>query len=147
VGTHVRHIVVSNVSLLEALATWVKFQFNHRNRQNVLIATIKKIATIFSLLFVREWVIMRFFFYWLYSLCWALASTPVPSRFFTQTVGLLGRVISPSQGRYLYTGQHKHRINAYTDINALSGIRTHDRSVRASEDSSCLRLRGHYDRQ
>jgi hypothetical protein len=29
--------------------------------------------------------------------------------FFTQTVGLLGRVISPSQGRYLHTGQHKHR--------------------------------------
>jgi hypothetical protein len=30
---------------------------------------------------------------------------------FTQTVGLLGRVTSPSQGRYLNTGQHKHRIN------------------------------------
>jgi hypothetical protein len=26
---------------------------------------------------------------------------------FTQTVALLGRVISPSQGRYLHTGQHK----------------------------------------
>jgi hypothetical protein len=33
---------------------------------------------------------------------------------FSQTVGLLRRVISPSQGRYLNTGQHKHRINAYT---------------------------------
>jgi hypothetical protein len=33
---------------------------------------------------------------------------------FSQTVGLLGRVISPSQGRYLNTGQHKHRINTYT---------------------------------
>jgi hypothetical protein len=33
---------------------------------------------------------------------------------FTQTVGPLGRVISPSQGHYLNTGQHKHRINAYT---------------------------------
>jgi hypothetical protein len=33
---------------------------------------------------------------------------------FSQTVGLLGRVISPSQGSYLHTGQHKHRINAYT---------------------------------
>jgi hypothetical protein len=33
---------------------------------------------------------------------------------FSQTVGLLGRVISPSQGRYLDTGQHKHRINSYT---------------------------------
>jgi hypothetical protein len=33
---------------------------------------------------------------------------------FSQTVGLLGRVIRPSQGRYLHTGQHKHRINVYT---------------------------------
>jgi hypothetical protein len=33
---------------------------------------------------------------------------------FSQTVGFLGRVISPSQGRYLNTGQHKQRINAYT---------------------------------
>jgi hypothetical protein len=41
---------------------------------------------------------------------------------FTQTARLLRRVISPSQGRYLYTGQHKHRINAHTDIHALSWI-------------------------
>jgi hypothetical protein len=34
--------------------------------------------------------------------------------FFLHTVGLLWRVISPSQGRYLHTGQHKHRINAHT---------------------------------
>jgi hypothetical protein len=31
-----------------------------------------------------------------------------------QTVGHLGRVISSSQGLYLNTGQHKHRINTYT---------------------------------
>jgi hypothetical protein len=65
--------------------------------------------------------------------------------FFTLSIGLLGRVISPSQGRYLHAGQHKHRINAYTDIPAFSGIGTHDPSVRASEDSSCLRPRGHCD--
>jgi hypothetical protein len=63
--------------------------------------------------------------------------------FFTQSVGLLGRVISPSQGRYLHKRQHTHRINAHTDIHDLSGIRTHDPSVRASEESSCLRPRGH----
>jgi hypothetical protein len=34
----------------------------------------------------------------------------------------------------------------YTDIHALSGIRTHDPSVRAGEDSSCLRPRCHCDR-
>jgi hypothetical protein len=41
---------------------------------------------------------------------------------FSQPVGLLGRVISPSQGRYLHAGQHKHRI------------RTHDPSVRGARD-------------
>jgi hypothetical protein len=66
---------------------------------------------------------------------------------FSQTVGLLGRVIIPSQGLYLNTGQYKHRINEHTDIHTLSGIRTHDPSVRASEDSSCLRPRGHCNRQ
>jgi hypothetical protein len=64
---------------------------------------------------------------------------------FTQTVGLLGRGISSSQGRYLHTGQHKRRINEQTDIHSLSGIRIHDPSVRASEDSSCLRRRGQCD--
>jgi hypothetical protein len=43
---------------------------------------------------------------------WALASSDSWS--FLQTVGLLGRVISPSQGLYLNTRQHKHRINIYT---------------------------------
>jgi hypothetical protein len=35
----------------------------------------------------------------------------------------------------------------HTDIHALSGIRAHDPSVGASEDSSCLRHRGHCGRQ
>jgi hypothetical protein len=56
-------------------------------------------------------------------------------------------VISPSQGRYLHTEQHKLRINAHRDCHALIGIRTHDPSIRASEDSSCLRPRGHYGRR
>jgi hypothetical protein len=29
----------------------------------------------------------------------------------------------------------------------MSGIRTRDPSVRAGEDGSCIRQRGHYDRQ
>jgi hypothetical protein len=53
----------------------------------------------------------------------------------TQSVGLLGRGISPSQGIYLHTEQHKHRINTHnTDIHVLSGIRIHDPSVWANED-------------
>jgi hypothetical protein len=55
--------------------------------------------------------------------------------------------MSPSQGLYLHTGQHKNRINVHnTDIHALSGIRTHDHSFRESEDSSCLGQHGHRDR-
>jgi hypothetical protein len=61
---------------------------------------------------------------------------------FSQTVGRLGRIISPSQGRYLNTGQRIHTPN----IHALSGIRTNDPSVRASEDSSYLKPRGYCDR-
>jgi hypothetical protein len=58
----------------------------------------------------------------------------------SQSVGLLARGICPSQSRYLHT-EHEHRINAHT-----SGIRTQDPSVRAGEDSSCLRTGGHCDR-
>jgi hypothetical protein len=66
--------------------------------------------------------------------------------FLTQTVGLLGQLISPSQGHYLNTRQHKHRTNAHTDIHALNGIRTHDPRVRASENSTYLNPCSHRDR-
>jgi hypothetical protein len=66
--------------------------------------------------------------------------------FFTESVGLLGRASSPSQDRYLHTGQDKHRITAHTKIRALSGIRNHDPSVRAGEEISCIRPRGHRNR-
>jgi hypothetical protein len=95
-----------------------------------------------TLLVLRSW-----YYYDSKALCWALASFSV-SWSYTQSVGLLGRGISPLQGLYLYTEQHKQRINARnTDIHALSWIRTHDLSVRGSEYSSCLRPRGHCDRQ
>jgi hypothetical protein len=63
---------------------------------------------------------------------------------YTQSVGLLGRGISRSQGFYLHTEQHNHRINAHRHLS--SGIRSHDPSVRADEDGSCLSPRGHCDR-
>jgi hypothetical protein len=31
----------------------------------------------------------------------------------SQTVGPLGRVISPTQGRYLHTGQHKKKLRGF----------------------------------
>jgi hypothetical protein len=68
--------------------------------------------------------------------------------FFTQAVGVLGLVIRLSQDCSLHRGLHKHRINAHTDIHALSGIRKHyDSSIRGCEDRLCLRPRGHCDRQ
>jgi hypothetical protein len=44
-----------------------------------------------------------------------------------------------------YTGQHQYRLNG-DNIHTLSGIRTHDPSVRAGEHISCLRPRGHCNR-
>jgi hypothetical protein len=45
-----------------------------------------------------------------------------------------------------YTQNNTNRINTHTHIHASSGIVTHDLSVRACEDGSCLRSRGHFDR-
>jgi hypothetical protein len=60
-------------------------------------------------------------------------------KYFTQTLGLPGRMISPSQGLYLHIEQHKHGINGHkTDIHVLCGIRTQDPSVRENEDSYAL---------
>jgi hypothetical protein len=53
---------------------------------------------------------------------------------YTQSVGLRGLGISPSQGHYLHTEQHEHRINAHRH----PWIRTHDHSFRAGEDGSAL---------
>jgi hypothetical protein len=66
------------------------------------------------------------------ALCWALAAFSVSSSF-TQSVGLLGRGISPTQGRYLHTGQHKH-----ADIHATSGILTHDPRVHPLERAATV---------
>jgi hypothetical protein len=67
---------------------------------------------------------------------------------FSQTVGLLGRGISPPQGHYLHrTIQIQNKPIHTPNIHALSGIQTHDPSVQASEDNSWLRLRGYCERQ
>jgi hypothetical protein len=56
------------------------------------------------------------------------------------------RTSNPTSLRTLQS-QYPAITLAHTDMHALSGIRTHDRSVQAGEDSSCLRPRGHSDRQ
>jgi hypothetical protein len=62
-----------------------------------------------------------------------------------QLVGLLWRMISSSQGLYLYTNTEKHTTQTL-NIHALSGIQTHGPGVRASEDNSCRRPLGYRDR-
>jgi hypothetical protein len=52
-----------------------------------------------------------------------------------QTVGLLERVISSSQGLYLNTGQHKHRINTYIYQTSMSCV-GFGSTIPASERSS-----------
>jgi hypothetical protein len=64
---------------------------------------------------------------------------------FGHLVGLLGRGISLTQGLYLHrTTQHR---KTRTHMHAPTGIRTRDPIVRAAEDSTCLRPRGHWDRR
>jgi hypothetical protein len=84
---------------------------------------------------------------------------------FRQSVEVLGRVISPSHGLYPHTGQHKHR-KTHTHQTSMPkwysnpwSQRPCERrqfmpqatrllwpaSVRAREDSSCLRTHGHCD--
>jgi hypothetical protein len=58
--------------------------------------------------------------------------------FSKHTIGLLGHLISQSQDRYLHTGQHKHIINAHTNIHVLSGVRTHD--LTGDRSQQCLLL-------
>jgi hypothetical protein len=78
--------------------------------------------------FVCVCVCVYFFFLWLYSHLWTLAASHIGGflNYFRHVVGLLERVISPSQGLYLHrTTQHR---KMQTNIHALSRIRTHDPS-------------------
>jgi hypothetical protein len=65
----------------------------------------------------------------------------------SQAVGLLGRVISSSQGLYLNTGQHNPEKRGHTlNIHAQGEIRTRNHGLRAIEDCSCLRPLCYRDR-
>jgi hypothetical protein len=61
-----------------------------------------------------------------------------------QTVGLVGRMMVPSQGSYLHRTTQTEEM--WRDIHASIAIRTHDPSAWAGEDISCLRPPGHCDR-
>jgi hypothetical protein len=63
-----------------------------------------------------------------------------------QSVGLLGRVISSSQGHSACTQTQKNAHTQTLNIHALSGIRIHGPGFQASEDSARLRPLGYRDR-
>jgi hypothetical protein len=105
--------------------------------------------------FRKNWRDERIFFLlWRYSPYLGLGLPPWNSPFhfglldLRRSVGPLGRVVSSSQGLYLYTNTQTQK-NAQTqtpNIHALSAIRTHDHGFRASEDSTRLRPLGYRDR-
>jgi hypothetical protein len=55
----------------------------------------------------------------------------------SQTVGLLGRVISSSQRLYLNTGRHKHRINTYIYQTSMPCVRF-EPTIPASERANTV---------
>jgi hypothetical protein len=121
------------MGLLKEIEKWY-----HRKLQSDLNSLSIRIA------YGRE--LFHFFFPWRYSRNLGLGLPPWNSLFqfgfldFRQSVGLLGRVISSSQGIYLYINTEKrtHTHTKILNIHALSGIRTHDPGFRASESSSCF---------
>jgi hypothetical protein len=104
--------------------------------------------------------ILLFFFFSFFIVHWHYSPTgPRPTsmklsisiRFFflnhRQSLGLLGRVISSSEGLSTCTQTQKNAHTQTLNIHALTGIRTYDRGFRASEDSTCLRPLSYRDRQ
>jgi hypothetical protein len=108
-----------------------------------------------SLFFGIQWPVLVFLFLGATTPNWALASMKlsVSLRFRrswtvsrTPWAGdqLFARPLPVHKHRKMHTHTHTHTET--TNIHTLSGIRTHDPSFRASEDSSCLRPLDYYDR-
>jgi hypothetical protein len=79
------------------------------------------------------------------ALCWTLVAFSVSWSFYTDSM-------TPWTGdqpvaRPLPTHRTAQTQNKRTDMHISSGIRTHDFSVWAGENSSCLRPSGHYDQK
>jgi hypothetical protein len=66
------------------------------------------------LLCISLCICIQVFTFFLFFLCCTLTVSRFLILDHKQLVGLHGRVIDPSQGHYLNTGQHKHRINVHT---------------------------------
>jgi hypothetical protein len=88
-----------------------------------------------------------FFIQWLFQPIHGLASFSVPWSFLTdgRTPWTSDQSVVRPLPKHRTTQTQNKRIHK-PNIHALYGIGTHDPSVRASEDSSCLRSRGQCDR-
>jgi hypothetical protein len=148
---------ISNATVLKVLS--YKNKLDEKNvllRNSVCFVNYRSNANVFFLPELPSPFIINairnafFLLLWLYSPNLGLGLPPwnSPSHFglidLGHSVGLLGRVISTSQGLYLYTNTGKH-THTHTNIHALSGIRTHDPGFWTSEDSACLRPLGYRD--
>jgi hypothetical protein len=106
--------VISVCHLVHRSMTDRTFSCDSRDQFFVAVTpAIETVLSVFSMFFKYVPNIVIFIQQWLYRPFvgpWPLIQF---CNHFSQTVGLLARVTSPSQGRYLSTGQHKHRINAH----------------------------------
>jgi hypothetical protein len=91
-----------------------------------ILSVLAFFLSFFMVLFYLE--VSRGFYLWIYR----------------QLVGFLGWVIGPTQGLYLHrTTQHRE---TQTHTHAPSRIRTCDLNIRATDDRTCLRPLGYWDR-
>jgi hypothetical protein len=80
---------------------------------------------------------IAYIFYYFINSDYALWPVPIRNLFLDILVRFLRREISPTQGLYLHrTTQHR---KTRTQIPASSGFRTHNPSVQAVKDRTCLR--------
>jgi hypothetical protein len=88
--------------------------------------------------------------FWIVFLSFPIWNMGLISQFhwpFLQTVGLFWRVINSAQGLYLNTGQHKHRINAYTHTHTKHTCLEWDSNQRSRFPSEQPRPLGCRDRR
>jgi hypothetical protein len=89
------------------------YLFFYIRRVPCYINVVRRCSTVKFMFFAQ--ILHSFIHQWLYSYLLGPGLFFSFVIFFTQILGLLGLVISPSQGRCLHAGQHKHRTYAYTE--------------------------------
>jgi hypothetical protein len=106
--------------LLEHMTSYSRWQYFS------LLPHILRLNLCYWIKSEEKYFVSKISFQYFFSMALPTHSGPKPliqfRNYFSQTVGLLGRVIRPSQGPYLNSGQHKHRINAYTHQTSMPWV-------------------------